>query len=46
MLTFSSDGHLFWCLAPGEKSFTNLKISSLMGIKRMEPYNQTDYTAL
>jgi len=46
MLTFGQDGHLIWALVAGSKAVTTLTISTRMKIKRMEPFNDNDLSAL
>lgn len=46
MLTFGQDGHLIWALVAGPKAISNLTISNRMKIKRMEPFNDSDHSAL
>lgn len=46
MLTFGQDGHLIWALVAGPKAVSNLTISNRMKIKRMEPFNDNDHSAL
>ena len=46
MLTYGQDGHLIWALVGGSKALSNLTISSSMKIKRMEPFDSGDMSAL
>lgn len=46
MLTFGQEGHLIWALIAGPKAVSNLSISNRMKIKRMEPFNDNDHSAL
>lgn len=46
MLTFGQDGHLIWALVAGSKAVSTLTISNRMKIKRMEPFNDNDLSAL
>ena len=41
-LVINNDGHLEWAL-PRTNAYNELKITSRMGLKRMDPYNQGDH---